>query len=233
MVLVAFLSFRRPASYRHWTVGLAVVLVVAFAAFTFLLYWNDARLREVEARLDHDDPGWRLDEIEAARAKIPDAENSARVVVAAADLLPENWPPAEFVSDWAEIPANERLSADRLGQLCSELNELQEATVEARKLTDMPRGRHRTVLTRPHLYLTSLASQQKCRRVAVLLNYTSMRREAEGDFDGALADCRAAVNAGRSVGDDSFLVSLFIRNMCVTAGTMAAGRVFGAGTVFP
>jgi hypothetical protein len=223
------ISDRRFGWFRQTTVGLAVVLAIGFAAFLFLLYWNDSQLREMEARLDNDDPGWRLDEIEAAREKIPDAENSALVVVAAKDLLPENWPTVDFVNALAAATANERLRDDDYFRLCNELNEWEAALTEARKLADMPRGRHKIVYKRPNLYLTSLGDQQKCRAVAQLLSYAALRRAQEGDVNGALVDCRAAVNAGRSTGDEPFLITLLIRNACVSVACNTAAAALGQG----
>jgi hypothetical protein len=192
-----------------------------------LLHRNDALLREAEARLDRDDPGWRLDEIESSREQIPDAENSAAVVIAAARMVPPDWPPADFRTAFGKLIANERLPDDDFGRLCSELNELDAVTTQARRLTDMPRGRHRIVLTRPNIYATVPASLALCPPVAQFLGYLALRRAEEGDADGALADCRAAINAGRSTGEQSISVSALVRNGCVTGACTTAARVLG------
>src|SRR5262249_1737408 len=52
--------------------------------------WN--RLRDALAETDRLDPGWRLEELEAKRALIPDEENSAIDLIKARTLLPRRWP---------------------------------------------------------------------------------------------------------------------------------------------
>jgi hypothetical protein len=223
----------RLAWWRKWTVRLTLVACVAVACYFYVLYQADARLREVITRLDGDDPGWRLDEIEAARPQIPPGENSALVVIATRDLMADNWPPAEFGNAFADLTANSPLSDEEYGRLCNEMNEWGEALAAARKLTDMPRGRYRIVYTRPNLYLTRLGNEQKAREAAHLLRYAALRRAEEGDADGALADCRAIVNSGRSIGDEPLMISQLIRHACVSSGCVTAERVLARGTPSP
>jgi hypothetical protein len=205
-------------------VRLGVLLFGGLAGFASLLYRADYRLQSALSRLDREDPGWRLDDIEAARAAVPDDENGARVVVAAADLLPYPWPSSQFDEAFQKLPPNRHLDRAVYGQLCSELDEQEPALAEARKLADLPRGRHRLVFRRPNVFLTSLGDQQKCRSVAHLLSYSAMRRADEGDAGGALRDCRAAANAGRSIGDEPLLISQLIRNAGVAIGCNAVAR---------
>src|SRR5438093_10549944 len=53
----------------------------------------DRELQEAIALAERLDPGWRLEELEAKRAVIPHAENSAEQVLAIKSLMPESWPP--------------------------------------------------------------------------------------------------------------------------------------------
>jgi hypothetical protein len=207
--------------------------VALLSGFLFLLYRVDARLQQLEARLDRDDPGWRLDDIEAARAQIPAAENSALVVVAASDLFPGNTLPVEVTNPFADLPANAPIDNNDYARLSNELSEWEPALAEARKLTDMPRGRHRIAWTRPNLIASGLPTQQMSRGVAQLLRFAALRRVEEGDCDGALADCRAAVNAGRSIGDEPLALSALIRNACVIVACGTAERVLAQGEPSP
>src|SRR5713226_5803442 len=95
--------------------------------FLFLLAWRgyewylDRELRAAIAEADRLDPGWRLAELEAARAEILDEENAALQVLAArrllpaARLLPADWlapPPGGGPSLQDKLnllPANEEL----------------------------------------------------------------------------------------------------------------------------
>src|SRR5947207_2482535 len=72
--------------------GLALVggLVLVYA---YLAQVADRRLQEAIAEADRLDPGWRLEDLEAMRARIPTDDNAATVVRVAKALLP---PPAQW-----------------------------------------------------------------------------------------------------------------------------------------
>jgi hypothetical protein len=223
---------RRRASV--WMLRLGVLLFLGIAAFIFVLARFDAKLKQAESQLDQDDPGWRLDDIEANRAVIPEEENSARVVVAAADLFPvgvpiADWPPVDLVNALSNRPPQESLSPDEYGRLCNELNELEAALAEGRKLSGMPRGRHHLVYTRPNLYSALLKDQQLSRQVANLMRLSAVRHAEDGDLRAALSDCRAIVNSGRSIGDEPLLISMLIRNACVNLGCTTVRDVLAQG----
>src|SRR5262249_29176942 len=74
----------------------AGMLLLALGLTGWKLYEDQVDRRALErylAELDQEDPGWRFEEIEAARPEVPDAENSAQVVAAVAQRLPEDWQP--------------------------------------------------------------------------------------------------------------------------------------------
>src|SRR5262249_12201063 len=134
---------RKRRRHWRWLKWLALVLVlIALEETCRRVYFHrkvTRALAEALAELDEADPGWRLEEIEAAREVIPEAENSARVVMAALKFLPRRW--AEE-SEIRELPP-ERLHPDSFLLLLEELRRAGPALIEARKLADMPRGRHR------------------------------------------------------------------------------------------
>src|SRR6266851_4239727 len=76
----------------------AAVFVVLIAAgligwHFYTSFISDKELRDAIAEADRLDPGWRLEELEAKRAVIPAAENSAEQVLVINALLPHSWPP--------------------------------------------------------------------------------------------------------------------------------------------
>src|SRR6266849_718197 len=100
-----------------------VVLWAALIAspFLFLLAWRgyewylDRDLRQAIAEADRLDPGWRLEDLEAARAEVSDEENAALQVLAAKKLLPAGWfpPPPGGTSlerELDELPPSIRLN---------------------------------------------------------------------------------------------------------------------------
>src|SRR5437899_6990848 len=82
-----------------------LLVVLAIGAYLVFSYLAGRELAAAIAEADRLDPGWRLDDLEAAGAAIPDAENSALQVTAAERLLAGSWPrwPLEQVSDPATM----------------------------------------------------------------------------------------------------------------------------------
>ena len=226
----------RRRRWRSWLLGLglSLLLMLAVGAAAYL-YWRQGvhrRLAEALAELDAADPGWRLEDIEKARAEVPEAENSARVTVAVNRLLPERWPPPDFAEPFDELPAGVRLGAEQLARLAKGLDEVRPAVEEARRLVALPRGRHRITYLRNPLD-TILNDQERVRQVVALLEYDALRLAHEGRADDAVRSCQAELNAGRSLGDEPFLVSQLVRIACVHRACRAAERALGLGEPGP
>lgn len=215
--------------------GLLVLLVPALILLTIALpnyVWRhhvvQQRLDEALASLDRNDPGWRLEDIEAAREQIPEEANSAPVVVAAARLLPRDWPSKDFEDRFAHLWPEELLIADDFARLKQQLGHVQPALDEAHKLANLPRGRHRITYER-NILTTQLPGQGEVRRIAQLLVYDAVRHDQEGDLKRAMIACRAAFNAGRSVGDEPFAVSQLFRCHAVFSACQGVERVLAQG----
>src|SRR4051812_6651188 len=85
---------RARVRWRRIIVRGCLLLIVVGVAATAYYWWaanNDRHLRTVIADLDRVDPGWRWDDIQAARRSIAEAENSAPHVVAAGKKIPPEW----------------------------------------------------------------------------------------------------------------------------------------------
>jgi hypothetical protein len=157
---------------------------------------------------------------------VPEEENSARVVVAAAGRMPADWKVHDFYDLLKKVSPPVRLARPNYEALRNGLEELGPQLAEARKLADLPRGRHRTrYVVTTDLPGTSATDQEKTRRVATLLGYGALRRTEEGGAAGALADCRAIVNAGRSIGDEPETLSQLYRVMAVSLACTVAQRM--------
>jgi hypothetical protein len=208
------------------------VVVLLVAGVTLRLVFNQrqaqSRLQALLDELDSSDPGWRLEEIEKGRAAVPGPENGARVVVAVRRQLPGPWPP-QNLSDTLEVAEpQEQLHPEVLARLVRELDGVTPAVDEARKLAGLPRGRY-PITYAPHPINTLLEDQQKSRVVAALLAYDARRLAQEGDLKAALASCRAALNAGRSLGDEPTGISQLIRTGCVGRACLEIERVLAQG----
>jgi hypothetical protein len=159
---------KRPPTWRWWLKRLLVAVLtgtVGLAIHDGIVYYQtSSALWQALAELDRADPGWRLADIEAAQAAIPDGENSAVCVRDSAALLPAQWPPPDFDLAQDEFDPPARLDPDTYVRLCRELHAVQPALAEARKLVNRPKGRHRIAYQR-NPWATTLNDQQQARRV--------------------------------------------------------------------
>jgi hypothetical protein len=224
----------RVSVWRRVLLGLGVLIGLLLAAGVVMQMRDSssARLREILAELDQSDPNWRLDDLVRNRGEVPDNQNSARVVMNAVRLTPKEWGKVEVhldekLNDPDRLPPV-RLDDEQLALLEKSLPQVAAALVEARKLAGMPRGRHRLTLTDNPLG-TLLPDQQETRRIASLLRYDVWVRAHKGDIDGALLSCRACLNAGRSLGDEPFIISQLIRIACVAIACNLAERALALG----
>jgi hypothetical protein len=203
--------------------GLLILLFLAVCAWAWWHHSVQQRLSEALAELDRSEPGWRLEDIEAAREKIPEEENSARVVIAASKLLPQPWPPKDFPDLLTQFAPEGQLAPDDFARLNRELEKVRPALDEARKLAKMPRGSHHIVYER-NTAETRLDDQGKTRRIAILLAYDAVRYNQIGDGKNALISCRAALNTARSLGDEPITISQLLRTACVVTACQAIER---------
>lgn len=237
---------RRRVRLWPWLVGIPLLVVLPTA---FCLGWEmgrnvDRRLAEAVAAADLDDPSWRLDDLLAQRAQVPDGENSALIVTEAASLIPENWPASRLPKsdDSGKVPTNApeayqeldstapnvRLS-DRAAELLrGEFKSHEKAARLARTLANYRRGRYELTIGRAVID-TLLSHTNRARTVARLLAADSTMRAYDGDIDGALDSCRAIVATGRSIGDEPFLISQLVRIAITHLAFKATSRVLGQG----
>jgi hypothetical protein len=91
------------------------------------------------------------------------------------------------------------LSPTQTAALRKELQRAAAARTEARKLKDLPRGRYLPTVANPFAPQPHWAL---VRTLSRLLAWDGWLRAQDGDLAGALESCRAALNAGRSLGDE-------------------------------
>jgi hypothetical protein len=190
----------------------------------------DRRLQEAMAEADRLDPHWRLEEIQARRAVLRDQENAAQVVIVVKKLMPPRWPswdypPSEDPQGRAEeerrtlqdsfekLEPPAQLHERQITALRTELKRARTALVEARKLVDLPNGRH-AVTYAPDYLSTAFPHIQDARDSTTLLVQDALLRAQEQDVAGALVSCRGAFNAARSIGDEPSLIAQLVRLAC-------------------
>ncbi len=225
----------RPAGFvwRRALIGL-VVLTVALLGVGAVWQWlggNSAgQFQGLLDRLDQTDPKWRLRDIEEARPEPPSTSNSAVVVTSTVGLLGRGWPSRGFDEQFQDVDRvpTARLDAEQAALLEKELAGRAAALAEARKLADLPHGRHRLVIAEEPVN-TLLNDQQNTRQVATLLAYDALLRAHKQDVGGALTSCRAGLNAARSLGDEPFIISQLIRIACIAVACDKVERALAQG----
>lgn len=223
---------RRP--WMRWLKRIGKGLLVAVIAIVIRQAWHHRevtkKLQETLAEMDRTEPGWRLKDIEAAREPVPEDENSARVVVAAAELLPRGWPPPEFEALFGHLAPEEQLAPDDFARLQQAIDKVRPALVEARKLAKLPRGRHRIAYLR-NVMNTQLEDQQRSRQVVHLFLYDALLCDQRQDTKGALNSCQAAFNVARSLGDEPLSISQLVRIAGIVLACRGVERALAQGEV--
>jgi hypothetical protein len=193
---------------RRGLIGLVVLGSGLFACY-FLYQDQDAQreLDAVQTVLDANDPHWRLEEIEAARQVLPEAQNSALLVRRlAADLVrAPSLLQAPREGRLQNVPPPLRLNEPMLKALQAALGPLAALRAEALRLKDLPDGRFPIRYADRSDRHESEASSS--RRVLDFLRYDAILRAEEEDAEGAITACRAMLNAARSIGDEPLILS--------------------------
>jgi hypothetical protein len=227
--------------WRRWVIGAVVAgLAAMVGSYVYLDYARERSLDAAIAEADRLDPAWRFEDLEAARANVPAAEDGAPLVLAAAAKIPGTWPAAppgggrgiDQVLDDVVLPA--RPDDADVKQLRAELTTVEQlgALAPARDLADKPRGRYAVAWSRD-LVSTMMSHVQQVREVNRMLTLDALLRALDGDMDGALRSCRAALNAARSLGDEPALISQFVRVACARRAAWATERVLATGEGSP
>ena len=220
---------RRSKKRLFIGLGLALLLVLGlWTYFYFVSRTAERRLQATVTELDQAEPGWRLDELEASRSKVPDEANSALKVLAIGKSMPANWPGADMSRRLENLIPPHALHPDQAQVLSAEMDKVKSALEDARALKDFPDGRFPIVLN-PNWIATSLPHVQEVPTVASLLAYDALARALRNDLDGAVQSCHAGINVARSIGDELFLISQLVRIACRGMALARLEYVLGQG----
>jgi hypothetical protein len=228
----------RPARRGHRilfsAVGVALLAVAAFVGWLAYRHVERARdLRAALAEVEAADPRWRVVQLEADRAPVPDKENSAAVVRRIVARLRPADPgqPQRLEAVSAALVPNVRLTDEQYAVLIDALEGAESGIGPALALADYPRGRHPVtyapdgISTRlPHMSDLSAVHDRVLRPLLLVLTH-------EGDDAGAVRACRATLNLGRSLGDEPFLVTQLVRARYAREAIRGAERVLAQGEV--
>jgi hypothetical protein len=184
-----------------------------------------------KARLDAEDPGWRFDDLMAARERAapPEAENSAVVVRKVRQLITPEW------REWSKVQTSQTLedgpqalNRRRELDLLFGDTDLIEASRAARELAltvrNYRRGYH-AVVVGDAPFVESLDETQGMREVMYLLSIEALLAAQSNDPVRGLRATRAIMACGRSIGDEPALISVLVRFACGHITAESAMRV--------
>jgi hypothetical protein len=207
----------KPPARSRWTKHIVigvVVLLLATACLVGVQLFNDhlvqTELQEALAEADRRDPGWRLEELEARRAAVPEEQNAGPRVLATAKHLPNEWRNDPLFEELYSLPPPVQLSEQQTTTLRGKLKEWSLAVIEARKVANFSQGRY-PITWSGDFVSTLLPHLTPARDVANLLGYDVTLLLQEGEVERAFVSLRALRNVGRSIGDEPVLISQLVR----------------------
>jgi hypothetical protein len=191
-------------------------------------------LNSVTHKLDEEEPGWRMEDIEADRRTRtpPPEQNGALVVLAAAAKIPADWSVQwrgyalwQCTSPEPNLPPPEHIE-----QLKAAAARVTEARALAHTLRSHPTGHYpvtfpadRFSLVHRHLWDAT--------NVTELLEFeAALAVTAEGDPDRAVRSAHSALNVARSIGDEPSIGAQLTRSSCRSRSARIVGQTLAWGT---
>jgi hypothetical protein len=217
---------------KRWLKRLGIALMVA-GAFTVIAYLYchhriESAAENATTAMDVAEPGWRVRDMEAARADVPEDKNGAVVVTKAHGLMSRQWFRPDVNEFYWEYAPVVRLNEAWARTLQVELDARRDAVLEARKLVDRPNGRYPLYFA-PEMIETPLPHLSRVYAVENLLNYDAQQLAHHGAIHQAMQSCISAIHAARSIGDEPVCVSQKVRMFAVTQCCRTIERVLGQG----
>lgn len=223
--------------WKKWLLRTAVVLILTIGTYFLFDWWRFSsatnRLEEARAFLDKDDPGWRLHEIQAARAKRfpPDDQNITMLAVKIKDDTPKEFEDflrrADDPQPWLPVPGfNQLPDPEKLAEARRTLTTCRKAIDRSLALLPLTDG---GVIPPPvpNPIQMSLEHTQRIRNSAGLLGLNAAVLAADNDGDGAIASCRACFNLVRGVNDEPTLIAMLVRVAMGAVAVQSTERTLG------
>lgn len=233
----------RPGEGRRWLKRLGIGLLVVVGVLALVVWGGRAHFRRVgterlnaaTAKLDAEEPGWRLDAILARRQQQapPPNKNAADLILTIGEPLTavankkwSMWQSAEAFQDRER--SNHRLPPEWVVHLDEMRDDTARLRERARTLRNYSAGYYPlTIGENPFAAL--LPHVDKVRAVAALLEYDALLAAVDNDTDGAFRSAHAALCVARSFGDEPILISQLVRIACANIATQAAFQALAWG----
>jgi hypothetical protein len=191
-------------------VALVVLAVLSMVGLYFYQRHRGERaLQAAMAEADRDDPGWRLEDIEAQRSKVPPGDNAAIPLLKAAESIPDAWaidvPPAI-----ESLPPTTALDAGETEQLRKILKKYEGVVPITHQALARKQGWIAIQWT-PDYISTALPALQRLGNLGGYLRAHADWCSKEGDFDNAWLSGLAILAIARAVGEQPGAISQIVR----------------------
>ena len=212
---------------------LAVLALIVFIAEASFHRIGSQKLNEVSAQLDTEEPGWKLDQIEAVRqaAKPADDANPSIAVLELHAKIGAWWPRHRSSEDGSfGIPTNRQPAFSQLCWLLAARLETRDLRNAARERLLKPEylaraGGYYPIEMKENPIVTLLPHAEKARAMASLLDYDARISTMEGDPERGIRSARAGLVVAKSIGDEPFLISQLVRIACAKVAAQSALQV--------
>jgi hypothetical protein len=222
---------RRFVRRRWFRIGLVGFVVAVGGLVGYWLYLNEtsrSRLAEVIRQLNESEPGWTKDELCAARnGQLPPEErNSFRLIREAKAAFPAGYTTTDPVRDLVGHPSNCQLRADDLDAVQKHVAAGAPALAVSRRLAGAAEGGRPMNMSEMPIS-TDVTEVQDARGVVWALQWEALAVAHTGRPADAVRSVRAALGAGRAIGDEPFAISQLVRMSCVGVACRTTERVLG------
>lgn len=222
--------------------GVLLLLFVGVPTLAYLAFcrFADEELRHMVNRLDTEEPGWRVEDLESKQVVIAPEANAALRVLEAHEALPKPWYPRNYsrpstpgtidnyhdllrhLNDLSPVTQLDVGNIFLLGEI------LHEAGPALRLALELPRYRQgRFPNERDTRSFPEYCEQ--LRTVTDMLLLDAALRAQREDMTGALRVCEAMLQASRAIGDDLSMYPQFMRLSCRESATRMLERVLAQG----
>lgn len=225
----------RKRCVRRLTTTVLVLGVLLVGGWSYVRHKSEDRglqqLTAVTARLDADDPRWRLDDIDADRGTWPDDQNSALLIpklkaaLAGGQINPVRPDKSEI---FEKVPLNHRLDDEGAVAVDRALDGQDAALAVARSFKDYPRGLRRYRIS-PDVIGTLLPEVQEHRTAVLILRLEAERLSRDGRPGAALQLTPAMLNVARGLDGEPFLICALVRIACDAVTVRRVERTLALG----
>jgi hypothetical protein len=236
-------AVRRPSAVRRWAVrflsvaAIGVLVIGSFVGWQVYRRFADQRvLQDTIADLDARHPRWRLEELEADRAIVPEEENSATVIRSTSARISPFVLVAPDPTEWSDPtprPASPAaaLTDVQLRSVVDLLESCESAIAPTLRLEHVPSGRHPITYSADGISSLLPHAGDISKIQARVLYPLVLLHLHEGDGEAAVRDCICTLHLARSLGDEPCVFSQTFRSNIAERAVEGIHRVLGQVTL--